>query len=93
MANVDVILVILDEVCQKQAEYDTAKSNLKILEAKYILCNDWESLLGKAKPTQKEKDSYVAVATEEKANEVATLKRELDYLKKLLEIRMMAVKY
>ncbi len=93
MANVEHITLTLIEVNKKQAEYDTAKSNLKILEAKHILCNNWEELLGKAKPTQKEKDSYVAVATEEKANEVATLKRELDYLKRLLDIQMMAVKY
>lgn len=93
MANVEHITLTLIEVNKKQAEYDTAKSNLKILEAQFVLKNDWETVLGKAKPTQKEKDSYIAIATEEKANEVATLKRELDYLKKLLEIQMMAVKY
>lgn len=93
MADIEAICIILDEVCAKQAEYDSAKSNLKVTEAKYILCNDWENLLGKAKPTQKEKDSYVAIETQEQATKVATLKRELDYLKKMLEIRMMAVKY
>lgn len=88
------LLMDLDEqIMTKEEEYDNEKIGLDTLEADYILLNDWESLLGKAKPTQKEKDSYITKETEARKRNVKKLERELKHLKRLYEIHMRDVKY
>lgn len=82
-----------DKVAIREKKYLVAKNNLEVLKAKYILENDWEGILGKPKPTQKEKDAYVTVQLEEKVNELNDLKLQAEYCRRIFEIHFMAQKY
>ena len=81
-----------EKVARREQEYADAKLQLEVLKAQYILENDWATLLGKAKPTQKEKDAYVIIETEEQKRVVDSLKVEVDYCKRIQEIQMMKYK-
>lgn len=78
------------KICDE--EYLVAKNNLEMLKASYVLKNDWEKVLDKPKPTQKEKDAFMQVELEEKINAVNKLKVEADYQKRVFEIHMLANK-
>ena len=82
-----------EKVARTEAKYLSAKEDLEILKANYVLENDWEKLLGKSKPTQKEKDSYVLRETEAKKREVDDLKIQVDYCRRIFDIQMAKVKY
>lgn len=73
-------------------EYLIAKSNLEMLKASYVLINDWEKVLNKSKPTQKEKDAFMQVELEEKVNNVNKLKLEAEYQKRVFDINMLIFK-
>ena len=90
---VEHLIRTADKVALKEKEYLAAKQDLELLKAKYILTNDWESLLGKSKPTQKEKDAYIEVETEELKRKVNDLKLQSEYCKRVFEIHMMANRY
>lgn len=90
---VEHLIKTADKVAIKEKEYLVAKNNLEMLKAKYILKNDWEKVLGKNKPTQKEKDAFIQVQLEEKINEVNDLKIQSEYCKRVYEINVMAQKY
>lgn len=76
-------------VAKAEEKYALAKAELKVEEAKFFCFGDWESLLGKAKPTQKEKESAVAMLTEDKKKEVLDLKVKRDYCRRIFEINML----
>ena len=92
-ATFEVLQNLAKDICTKEQEYMTAKHELDIVKAQFVLKNDWETVLGKPKPTVAEKDAFITLSTEEKVNEVDRLKRELDYLKKLLELSILEQKY
>ena len=79
-----------EKVARVEQKYSNAKLELKLLEAQYILKNDWEEVLGKKKPTQKEKDAFIILSTEEKRREVDELKIKVDYCRRIQEINMVA---
>ena len=87
------LIKMSEKVARTEKKYVSAKLDLEIMKAQYILMNDWENLLGKAKPTQKEKDAFVLIETEEKQREVNDLKLQVDYCKRCHEIQLMKQKY
>lgn len=91
--KLELLLDLDKQIDAKEEEFDNAKIALGTLEADYVLKNDWEKVLGKSKPTQKEKDNYVVVQTEIKKRNVKKLERELKHLKRLYEIHMADVKH
>ena len=87
------LLKIETQISELEEEYDNEKIALETLEADYILKNDWESVLGKAKPTQKEKDNYVVQQTELKKRNLKKLERELKHSKRIFDIYMADAKH
>lgn len=77
-----------EKVARKEEEYVREKNNLESLKADYLLLNNWEELLGKKKPTQKEKDAFISKSVEQKKNEVDQLKICVDYCKRIYDIQM-----
>ena len=51
-AKLQNLLKIESQISVLEEKYDNEKIALETLEASYILKNDWEKVLGKAKPTQ-----------------------------------------
>lgn len=93
MAFVENHIELLNELMEAKTNFQVAKTNLEVLKANYELENDWESLLGVKKPTVAQKNAYITIQLQDKTNKVEALKRRVEYLSKLLEIRMMEVKY
>lgn len=87
---VEHLIKTANNIAIKEKEYLTEKRNLELLKAKYILVNNWEKVLGKPKPTQKEKDAYIEIETEELKRKVDDLKLQVDYCKRMYEINKMA---
>ena len=87
------LLKIETKISELEEKYDNEKIDLETLEASYILKNDWEKVLGKAKPTQKEKDNYVVQQTELKKRNLKKLERELKHLKRIFDIYMADAKH
>ena len=87
------LLDLEEQVSVKEEEFDNAKIALETLEADYILKNNWEKVLGKPKPIQKEKDNYVVQQTEIKKRNLKKLERELKHLKRLYDIYMADAKH
>ena len=87
------LLDLETQITEKEELYDNTKIELETLEADYILLNDWESLLGKAKPTQKEKDSYITKETDLRKRNLKRLERELKHLKRMYDIYMVDAKH
>ena len=81
-----------EKVARSESEYLTAKHNLEILKAQFILKNDWPEVLGKAKPTQKEKDAFIVIAVEEQQNLVNELKLKADYCRRVYELNVLRQK-
>ena len=87
------LLKIESQITELEQEYDNQKISLETLESDYILKNDWESVLGKAKPTQKEKDNYVVQQTEMLKRNLKKLERELKHSKRIFDIYMTDAKH
>jgi hypothetical protein len=87
------LLNIETQISDLEEQYDNEKIGLETLEADYILKNDWESVLGKPKPTQKEKDNYVVQQTEIRKRNLKKLERELKHMKRLYDIYMADAKH
>lgn len=87
------LLKIETQISELEEKYDNEKIALETLEASYILKNDWEKVLGKAKPTQKEKDNYVVQQTELKKRNLKKLERELKHSKRIFDIYMTDAKH
>ena len=87
------LLKIESQITELEQEYDNQKISLETLEADYILKNDWESVLGKTKPTQKEKDNYVVQQTEILKRNLKKLERELKHSKRIFDIYMTDAKH
>lgn len=87
------LLNIETQISDLEEQYDNEKIGLETLEADYILKNDWEKVLGKPKPTQKEKDNYVVQQTEIKKRNLKKLERELKHMKRLYDIYMADAKH
>lgn len=87
------LLNIENKITELEKEFDNEKISLETLEADYILKNDWETVLGKAKPTQKEKDNYVVQQTELKKRNLKKLERELKHMKRIFDIYMADAKH
>ena len=87
------LLKIESQITELEQEYDNQKIALETLEASYILKNDWEKVLGKAKPTQKEKDNYVVQQTEMLKRNLKKLERELKHSKRIFDIYMTDAKH
>lgn len=87
------LLKIETKISELEEKYDNEKIALETLEASYILKNDWEKVLGKAKPTQKEKDNYVVQQTELKKRNLKKLERELKHSKRIFDIYMADAKH
>lgn len=87
------LLQLEEQVAVKEEEYDNEKIGLETLEADYILKNDWEKVLGKAKPTQKEKDAYIVKETEIRKRNLKRLERELKHLRRMYDIYMVDAKH
>lgn len=92
-AKLQNLLNIETQISELEEKYDNEKIALETLEADYILKNDWESVLGKAKPTQKEKDNYVVQQTELKKRNLKKLERELKHMKRIFDIYMTDAKH
>lgn len=92
-ATFELLQKLAKETCEREQAYLTAKHELDILKAQFVLKNDWAEVLGKPKPTVQEKEAYITLSIEEKVNEVDRLKLELDYSKKLLELSILEQKY
>lgn len=92
-AKLQNLLKIESQITELEQEYDNEKIALETLEASYILKNDWEKVLGKAKPTQKEKDNYVVQQTEMKKRNLKKLERELKHSKRIFDIYMTDAKH
>lgn len=92
-AKLQNLLKIESQISELEQEYDNEKIALETLEASYILKNDWEKVLGKAKPTQKEKDNYVVQQTEMKKRNLKKLERELKHSKRIFDIYMTDAKH
>lgn len=92
-AKLQNLLKIETQITELEQEYDNEKIALETLEASYILKNDWEKVLGKAKPTQKEKDNYVVQQTEMKKRNLKKLERELKHSKRIFDIYMTDAKH
>lgn len=90
--TVEFLIKTANTVAKKEQKYLVARNNLEMLKASYVLKNDWEKVLDKPKPTQKEKDAFMQVELEEKINAVNKLKVEADYQKRVFEIHMLANK-
>ena len=82
-----------EKVARAEARYVSAKTDLEILKAQYVLENDWEKLLGKKKPTVAEKDAYIVRETEAISRKVSDLKIQRDYCRRIFEIQKMKVEY
>lgn len=93
MVFVENHIELLNELMEAKTNFQVSKTNLEVLKANYELENDWESLLGVKKPTVAQKNAYITIQLQDKTNKVEALKRRVEYLSKLLEIRMMEVKY
>lgn len=91
--KLELLLDLENKICELEQKYDNEKISLETLETSYILKNDWEKVLGKPKPTQKEKDAYVVVETEVRKRNVKKLERQLKHMKRLYEIHMADVKH
>lgn len=78
------------KILKKENEYRKAKQELEILRAKYVLLNDWESLIGKKKPTVIEKQAYIDIETETQKRNVDELKLEVEYCKRIYEINLIS---
>lgn len=87
------LLNLVDEIFDIEKEYDESRLELELLKADYILLNDWQKILGKAKPTQKEKDAYVEQQLETKTRNVKKLARELKHKKMLYDVYIVDAKY
>ncbi len=85
----EFLIKCANNVAKSEERYLIAKQELEIEKAKLTCFGDWEKLLGKNKPTQKEKDSAVAMMTEDKKREVDDLYCKLNYCKKIFEINML----
>lgn len=92
-AKLQNLLKIESQITELEQEYDNEKIALETLEASYILKNDWEKVLGKAKPTQKEKDNYVVQQTEMLKRNLKKLERELKHSKRIFDIYMTDAKH
>lgn len=92
-AKLQNLLNIETQISELEEKFDNEKIALETLEADYILKNDWESVLGKAKPTQKEKDNYVVQQTEIRKRNLKRLERELKHSKRMFDIYMADVKH
>lgn len=92
-AKLQNLLKIESQISVLEEKYDNEKIALETLEASYILKNDWEKVLGKAKPTQKEKDNYVVQQTEIRKRNLKRLERELKHSKRMFDIYMADVKH
>lgn len=79
-------------IAEVERELYKKKLELDLLKADYILLNDWEKLTGKAKPTQKDKDSYVEKGTADRRREIDNLTVTLSYMKRLYEVNLLAAK-
>lgn len=87
------LLNIETQISDLEEQYDNEKIGLETLEADYILKNDWEKVLGKPKPTQKEKDNYVIQQTEIRKRNLKKLERKLKHMKRLYDIYMADAKH
>ena len=92
-AKLQNLLKIESQISVLEEKYDNEKIALETLEASYILKNDWEKVLGKAKPTQKEKDNYVVQQTEIRKRNLKRVERELKHSKRMFDIYMADVKH
>ena len=85
----EFLIKTANNVAKSEERYLLAKQELEMEKAKLTCFADWEKLLGKSKPTQKEKDSAVVMMTEDKKREVDDLLCKLNYCKKIFEINML----
>ena len=91
--TVEFLIKTANTVAIREQEYKDAKLELDLLKAQYQLLNDWETVLGKKKPTVSEKEAYIKVETEQLQRKVDELKIKRDYCRNVLEIHKMAQKY
>lgn len=89
---IENLLKLAEDVKLAEEKFDNEKLNLELLKADYVLKNDWEKVLGKPKPTQKEKDSYIEKETEVLKRKVKSLERDLKYKKMVYEIYIIEAK-
>lgn len=90
---VEHLIRCAEKVAIKEKEYRTAKQDYELLKAQYILCNNWEKILGKKKPTVAEKEAYIELETEVQRRRVNELRLEVEYCKRIYEINIMSQKY
>ncbi len=74
------------ELRDAEKEYLTAKHHIAVLKAQYQLKNDWETVLGKSRPTVAEKDAFITESLEEKENQLIELQANYHFLRELLDI-------
>ena len=77
-----------EKVARAEEKYLAEKHKLDIVKAGFIL-QDLGEKIGKAKPTQKEKDAYIELQVKEIKGEVNDLKVKSDYYKRIYEINLL----
>jgi len=86
---VEHLIKCAEKVARYEEKYYAAKMEYDLLKADYILLNDWEKVLGKKKPTQKEKDSYIEKETAIKKAAVNEAKVKMDYVRRIYELNVL----
>ena len=89
---VEHLIKTANNIAITEKEYLKEKRNLEYLKAEYVLLNDWESIIGKKKPTVSEKEAYITRELDEQIRKVDDLKLQVDYCRRMFEINLMAYK-
>ena len=91
--QVEFLISLATNVGKAQQRYNLAKQGYEEEKAKLYSFADWEEILGKAKPTQKDKENAIVLLTADMKKEVDDLGCKLDYSKNILKIHFKAGEY
>lgn len=91
--QVEFLIRLANNLGKTQQKYNLAKQDYEEEKAKLYSFADWESILEKSKPTQKDKENAIILITADKKKEVDDLKCKLDYTNILLKIHFRADEY
>ena len=93
MSLIEELHNLNDSIVDLTIEYYIKKMDLKKKEAKLLLETDFETVLGKKRPTVAEKDAWVLLQTTELKDAVVEAQAQLDSVKRGYEIKKMEAKY
>lgn len=79
---------MLNELRKAEETYKFKKHDLEIRKANLWLNTNWEQVLDKARPTEKDKNAYIDLMLEDRKAEVIAAETEYNYLRRLYKIQM-----